>query len=409
MYFFVIPHLMREPYSSKAKRSERGWPRILSGDKLSGYMLDQRSMLKDLLTRVTDTRARIDDAWRVLDLEARHKEIRVLEAEVSAPDFWSDPERARRESQKMAELKKEFDAWSELRGETMELQELCEIADKEGDASLEAEAVKKLDEIEKRYQTLEFTMLFSDKYDGANAVVSIHAGAGGTDAQDWTEMLLRMFMRYAENKGWKTRLVDESRGTEAGIKSATFFAEGRYAYGHLKGEAGVHRLVRQSPFNSDALRQTSFALVEVVPEIDETVEIEIKPEDLRVDTFMSGGKGGQSVNTTYSAVRIVHLPTKITVSCQNERSQQQNKETALKILRGKLVALKEEEIRREKEKLRGEFHSAEWGNQIRSYVIHPYKMVKDHRTGVETSDPEAVLNGNLDKFVEGYLRMEAGK
>lgn len=365
-------------------------------------------MNKDLLTRADALKARIQDAWRVLELDARAGEIKALEAESAAPDFWSDPERAKRESQKLAELRKEFDGWNTLRGDAGELDELTAIVESEGDASLEGDIETKLADLEKRYIDLEFTMLFSGKYDASSAVVSIHAGAGGTDAQDWAEMLLRMFIRYAELKGWKTRLVDESRGGEAGIKSATFFVEGRYAYGHLKGEAGVHRLVRQSPFNSDALRQTSFALVEVVPEIDDSVTIEIDPKDLRIDTFMSGGKGGQSVNTTYSAVRIVHIPTKITVSCQNERSQTQNKETAMKILKGKLVALKEEELRKEREKLRGEFHSAEWGNQIRSYVIHPYKMVKDHRTSVETSDTEGVLNGDLDKFVEGYLRMEAG-
>jgi peptide chain release factor 2 len=365
-------------------------------------------MNKDLLTRADALKARIKDAWRVLELDARAGEIKALETESAAPDFWSDPERAKRESQKLAELRKEFDGWNTLRGDAGELDELTAIVESEGDASLEGDIETKLAGLEKRYIDLEFTMLFSGKYDASSAVVSIHAGAGGTDAQDWAEMLLRMFIRYAELKGWKTRLVDESRGGEAGIKSATFFVEGRYAYGHLKGEAGVHRLVRQSPFNSDALRQTSFALVEVVPEIDDSVTIEIDPKDLRIDTFMSGGKGGQSVNTTYSAVRIVHIPTKITVSCQNERSQTQNKETAMKILKGKLVALKEEELRKEREKLRGEFHSAEWGNQIRSYVIHPYKMVKDHRTSVETSDTEGVLNGDLDKFVEGYLRMEAG-
>jgi peptide chain release factor 2 len=366
-------------------------------------------MLKDVITRADALRARIDEAWRVLDLDARHSEIKALETETSAPDFWSDPDRAKRESQKLSDLKKEFDAWEALRGEMMETQELLGMADKDNDTSFEPDAIAKLDELDKRYLSLEFSMLFSGKYDASNAVVSIHAGAGGTDAQDWAEMLLRMYFRYAERKGWKVRLVDESRGGEAGIKSATFFVEGRHAYGHLKAEAGVHRLVRQSPFNSDALRQTSFALVEVVPEIDESIDVEIRPEDLRIDTFMSGGKGGQSVNTTYSAVRIVHLPTKITVSCQNERSQTQNKETAMKILRSKLVALKEEEMRKEKEKLRGEYHSAEWGNQIRSYVLHPYKMVKDHRTDIETSDPDTVLDGDLDRFVEGYLRKDAEK
>ena len=361
-------------------------------------------MNKDLLSRLETLRARIANARQVLNLTNRQAEIAALEKEASAPDFWAEPERAKRESQKLAEIKKEVDAWVALEAGALELQEFFEMADKEQDASLQTEFENKLAALEKDYVALEFTMLFGGKYDARNAVVSIHAGAGGTDAQDWTEMLVRMFLRYAERRGWKTRLVDESRGTEAGIKSATFFVEGRYAYGHLKSEAGVHRLVRQSPFNADALRQTSFALVEVVPEIDESVEIEIKPEDLRIDTFMSGGKGGQSVNTTYSAVRIVHLPTKITVSCQNERSQAQNKETALKILRGKLVALREMEIKQEKEKLRGEYHSAEWGNQIRSYVLHPYKMVKDHRTGVETSDPDTVLDGDLDLFIEGYLR-----
>lgn len=366
-------------------------------------------MNKELHTRLETLLPRIDEAWRVLELDARVGAIQALEAESSAPDFWSEPERARSELQKLSELRKEFDAWSALRGEANELSELLRLAETEGSTDLEEDIASKLQDLEKRYLDLEFTMLFSGSYDASSAVVSIHAGAGGTDAQDWAEMLLRMFIRYAETKGWSTRLVDESRGGEAGIKSATFFVEGRYAYGHLKGEAGVHRLVRQSPFNADALRQTSFTLVEVVPELDDTVEVEIKPEDLRIDTFMSGGKGGQSVNTTYSAVRIVHLPTKITVSCQNERSQTQNKETAMKILKGKLVALKEEEIRKEREALRGEFHSAEWGNQIRSYVLHPYKMVKDHRTDVETSDPDAVLNGDLDRFVEGYLRLEAGK
>lgn len=366
-------------------------------------------MNKDLLSRLETLRARIANARQVLNLNNRQAEIAALEKEASAPDFWAEPERAKRESQKLAELKKEVDAWVGLEAGALELQEFFEMADKDQDASLQTEFENKLAALEKDYVALEFTMLFSGKYDARNAVMSIHAGAGGTDAQDWTEMLVRMFLRYAERRGWKTRLVDESRGTEAGIKSATFFVEGRYAYGHLKSEAGVHRLVRQSPFNADALRQTSFALVEVVPEIDESVEIEIKPEDLRIDTFMSGGKGGQSVNTTYSAVRIVHLPTKITVSCQNERSQAQNKETALKILRGKLVALRETEIKQEKEKLRGEYHSAEWGNQIRSYVLHPYKMVKDHRTEVETSDPDTVLDGDLDLFIEGYLRQEAAR
>jgi peptide chain release factor 2 len=364
-------------------------------------------MLDELLEKIDALRAKLDEAWRMLALDAVKDQIAVLEVETSAPDFWSDPDRAKVESQKLSELKKEHDQWNELRMELMDLQELIQMAIGEKDASVEAEASKKLDEFEKRYLDLEFTLLFSGSYDEKNAIVSIHAGAGGTDAQDWAEMLMRMLFRYAERKDWSVKLLDESRGGEAGIKSATFEVKGRYAYGHLKSEHGVHRLVRQSPFNSDALRQTSFALAEVVPEIDETIDIDIKPDDLRIDTFMSGGKGGQSVNTTYSAVRIVHLPTKITVSCQNERSQTQNKETAMKVLKSKLLKLKEEELQKEKLKLRGEYQSAEWGNQIRSYVLHPYKMVKDHRTDVETADTDAVLDGDLDRFIEGYLRLQA--
>lgn len=364
-------------------------------------------MLKDLIQRIESLRTKLDEAWQVLSLDAVKEEVTALETVVSAPDFWSDTDRAKRESQKLADLRKEYDGWSVLRADLMEIHELAELAIQEKDEAMEQDLVARLDALTKQYTEKEFAMLMNGPHDASSAVMSIHAGAGGTDAQDWAEMLMRMYFRFAEHKGWKVRLVDESRGGEAGIKSATFFVEGRHVYGHLRGEAGVHRLVRQSPFNADALRQTSFALVEVLPEVNEDVEIEIKPDDLRIDTFMSGGKGGQSVNTTYSAVRIVHLPTKIMVSCQNERSQTQNKETAMRILRAKLVKLREEELQKEKQALRGEFHSAEWGNQIRSYVVHPYKMVKDHRTGVETSDTESVLNGDLDMFIEGELRWMA--
>jgi peptide chain release factor 2 len=362
------------------------------------------AMMDDLKQRLTSLRAKLDEAWRILDLEARKQEIGALEFVVSNPDFWNNPDKAKREMQKLSDLKKEHDHWAALRAELLELEELVELSSQEKDASFETEAERKLGELEERFRRMEFAMLFAGPHDASSAVVSIHAGAGGTDAQDWAEILMRMYFRYAEKKGWNVRLVDESRGTEAGIKSVTFFVEGRHAYGHLKGEAGVHRLVRLSPFNADSLRQTSFALVEVLPEFDENVQIEIKPDDLRIDTFMSGGKGGQSVNTTYSAVRIVHLPTKITVTCQNERSQMQNRETAMKILKSKLLQLKEQEVLQERQQLRGEFHSAEWGNQIRSYVLQPYRMVKDLRTGHETSDTDGVLDGDLDAFVEAELR-----
>ncbi len=364
-------------------------------------------MLSELLTRIDALRSKIDEAWEILKLDRVREEMMVLEGAQTSPDFWSDAERARTQSQKLAEVKKVYEMWRDIRASTLELDELVHIAMEDEDVSMTEDIEVRLTVLEEEYLKMEFDLLFSGQHDNKPAIVAIHAGAGGTDAQDWAEMLLRMYFRYAERKGWSVQLVDESRGGEAGIKSAMFIVGGRQAYGHLKAEAGVHRLVRQSPFNSDALRQTSFALVEVLPELDEAVDVEIRSEDLRIDTFMSGGKGGQSVNTTYSAVRIVHLPTKITISCQNERSQTQNKETAMKILKSRLQALKDQELQKEKQQLRGEHQSAEWGSQIRSYVLHPYKMVKDHRTEVETSDPEAVLEGNLDMFVEGYLRWKA--
>ncbi|GMU25207.1 peptide chain release factor 2 [Patescibacteria group bacterium] len=359
--------------------------------------------------RLADLQKRVFEAWKVLDLDARKIEVAALEQETTDPDFWKDPERARKESQKLSELKEEVEGWSALAASVKDLSELVDIAEQERDASVLRDAETQAADLEREYRNLEFSMLFSGPHDASNAVVGIHAGAGGTDAQDWAEMLLRMYLRYAEQRGWKTAVLDESRGTEAGIKSVTFTVNGRFAYGHFKGEAGVHRLVRLSPFNADHLRQTSFALVEVLPEFDETVDVEIDPKDLRIDTFTSSGKGGQSVNTTYSAVRIVHEPTGITVSCQNERSQRQNKETAMKILKAKLLKLKEEELLKERKELRGEYHSAEWGNQIRSYVLQPYRLVKDVRTGVETSDTDGVLNGNLDPFIEAFLRKQAEK
>jgi len=278
------------------------------------------------------------------------------------------------------------------------------LAAEEGDGTAEVQAEQSFQKLLERFEQLEFTTLMDGEHDVSDAIVAIHAGAGGTDAQDWAEMLLRMYFRYAEFKTWKVKLLDESRGGEAGIKSAVFSVQGRYAYGHFKAEAGVHRLVRLSPFNADQLRQTSFALVEVLPELGDIKEVQIEPKDLRIDTFLASGHGGQGVQTTYSAVRVTHLPTDIVVSCQNERSQTQNKETALRILKAKLHARYLAERQAENKKLRGEFTSAEWGNQIRSYVLHPYKLVKDHRTKHETQNTEAVLNGQLNEFIEAHLR-----
>lgn len=276
---------------------------------------------------------------------------------------------------------------------------MIEIADQE----MFTEIKKRLEELEKIYQKLEFQIFFSGKHDKNNAILAIHAGTGGTEAQDWAEMLLRMYLRFCEKKGWVAKIIDETRGKEAGIKSVTVRVIGNFAYGWLKSEAGVHRLVRISPFDAEKMRHTSFALVEVLPEIEEVAEIKLEPKDLRIDTFLASGHGGQGVQTTYSAVRVVHLPTGITVSCQRERSQTQNKETALKILKAKLLKLQEEMRTKEIGNLRAGVLAA-WGNQIRSYVLQPYKMVKDHRTKYETSDAEGVLDGNLEPFIEAYLK-----
>ncbi len=319
-------------------------------------------------------------------LKVDQKRLRIQEIETAMTDsaFWLNHQTASQISQELAALKEVLGAY-----------ELIELNPADPEA-------------EKLYQSLERTSFFTGPYDEASAVLSIHAGAGGTESQDWASMLLRMYQRFAENQGWLVNLLDSSPGEEAGLKSATLEITGRMAYGWLKGEAGVHRLVRISPFDADKARHTSFALVEVIPEIEKTGEIEIKPDELKIDVFRSGGHGGQSVNTTDSAVRLTHLPTGIVVTVQNERSQLQNRETAMKILTSRLLVRQIEEQRQATIGLRGEHVSAEWGNQIRSYVLHPYQMVKDHRTGYETSQTEATLNGDLAPFVDAYLRWQAG-
>jgi peptide chain release factor 2 len=307
--------------------------------------------------------------------------------------------------QEIEENKKEISEIEEIEKKLSDLDELVKMAQDEPASSADKkEFEKEIEELTEIVEKLEFKTLFSGEYDRNDAIISIFSGAGGVDAQDWSEMLLRMYLKWAEGNGFKARLLGETRGQEAGIKSATLEISGSHAYGNLQGEAGVHRLVRLSPFNSDNLRQTSFALVEVMPVILEIVEVPINPQDLRVDVYRSSGAGGQSVNTTDSAVRITHIPTGIQASCQNERSQLQNKEQAMKILKAKLHKKYLEEKEVEKQKLRGESISAEWGSQIRSYVLHPYKMVKDHRTKHETAQAEQVLEGNLGEFMESYLK-----
>lgn len=321
--------------------------------------------------------------------------------------FWDDRAAAEMASRHLAELKEDVAIWERVQAQAADLSHLVEDADAE---SIRKDIEQQLTGLEKEMRELEFRILLGEKHDERNAIVAVHAGTGGTDAQDWAEMLLRMLLRFSEQKGWTTRLIDESKGAEAGIKSATFEVTGRFAFGYLKSEAGVHRLVRISPFDAEKMRHTAFALVEIIPEFDEAEAVKIDPKDLRIDTFLSGGHGGQGVQTTYSAVRVVHLPTKIMVAVQNERSQQQNRETAMKILQSKLQLIEDEKLAKEKSQLRGEYQEAAWGNQIRSYVLQPYRMVKDHRTKHETSDVDAVLNGDLQPFMEEYLRwVKAGR
>ncbi len=311
--------------------------------------------------------------------------------------------------QRLGSLKQQVELWEGLARETKETLEMAREAEKERAEAMYPELRQKAKDMVGQFEKNEFQVLLGGKYDERNAIVSIHAGAGGVDAQDWAEMLRRMFLRYCEKKEFNVEMVEESRGGEAGIKSSTFRVIGRYAYGMLQSEGGVHRLVRQSPFNSDALRQTSFALVEIIPEIEDPKEVEIDPEDLRVDTFRSSGAGGQKVNKTSSAVRITHLPTKLVVECQTERSQYQNKETAMKVLQAKLLALQQGQAEAERLQARGQHVSAGWGNQIRSYVLHPYKMVKDHRTNYEEKAPDRVLDGELTGFVESFLKWQVGR
>lgn len=343
---------------------------------------------------------KIASTEKLLKLDELRGKLLQLADEMNRADFWSNPERAQAASQDYQDIKSEVEKWQELDRKVKDLMELAAV----NDETLTEEIAGQLGLLEKKYSDYEFYLLLNGPYDKNNAIVAIHAGSGGTEAQDWAEMLLRMVLRFSEQRGWTTRVVDESRGQEAGYKSVTVEVKGRYAYGYLKSEHGVHRLVRISPFDAEKMRHTSFALIEVLPELADDIAVELKPEDLRIDTFMSGGKGGQSVNTTYSAVRIVHIPTGITVSCQNERSQQQNKDTAMKILKARLHRLEMEKQAKERQELRGEYKSAEWGNQIRSYVLHPYHLVKDHRTEYESTDPEAVLEGNLLPLSEAYLK-----
>lgn len=321
--------------------------------------------------------------------------------EETKPDFWNDQQKAKRLLQEKAHLEKEIQRWEQIKREEVEIQTLLEFSLE--DKEFLQEAQQRLKRLHLEVKRWEIERLFTEEDDKANAFLNINAGAGGTEAQDWAEMLLRMYLRYAEEKGWKSEIIDLSPGEEAGIKSATLLIRGEYVYGYLKGETGVHRLVRISPFDASRRRHTSFASVSVFPETPDDIKIEIKESDLKIETFRSSGPGGQHVNKTETAVRITHLPTGIVVQCQNERSQYQNKAMALKLLKAKLYELERQKRLEKWREIHKNQKEIAWGNQIRSYILQPYKLVKDHRTNVERTDAERVLDGDLDDFIEAYL------
>lgn len=342
----------------------------------------------------------------LFDLDLKQEMIANYEEKMAAPDFWDDNEKAQAIIAEMNAVKSSVDQYLALQGEYDDIETMAELAEEEGDDSLAAEISESVAALVKKLEDFELQLLLSQPYDKMNAILELHPGAGGTESQDWGQMLLRMYTRWAEKRGFKVETLDYLPGDEAGIKSVTLLIKGYNAYGYLKAEKGVHRLVRISPFDASGRRHTSFVSCDVVPEISEDVEVEVRPEDLKIDTYRASGAGGQHINTTDSAVRITHIPTGIVVTCQNERSQIKNRERAMTMLRSKLYERKLEEQQKELDEIRGEQSDIAWGSQIRSYVFHPYSMVKDHRTSVETGNIGAVMDGDLDAFIDGYLRSQ---
>ncbi|AKT53794.1 peptide chain release factor 2 [Selenomonas sp. oral taxon 478] len=364
-------------------------------------------MLEDLKPTLNDLGEKLDQMRISLEIPAKEEKIAELEYKMGEPSFWDDAAAAQKLNQELAALKGGVDTYKGLMAKYEDAETLYEMGIEEGDASMEDDIRAELDLITEGLETLQLEVLLSGDYDANNAILTLHAGAGGTEAQDWTQMLLRMYGRWAERHGFTVETADLQPGDEAGVKSATLFIKGHNAYGFLKSEKGVHRLVRISPFDSQARRHTSFSACDVMPEIDDAVEVPINMDDVRVDYYRASGAGGQHINKTSSAVRMTHEPTGIVVQCQNERSQLQNKEQCMKMLRAKLFELEQEKKEEEIAKLEGVQQKIEWGSQIRSYVFQPYTMVKDVRTNAETGNVQAVMDGELDPFIRAYLNAKA--
>ncbi|HHW49597.1 MAG TPA: peptide chain release factor 2 [Clostridiaceae bacterium] len=359
--------------------------------------------LEQLKLEIEAIKEDLDEMGASLDIPKLRNEIEELEQKAAEPGFWDDIEKSQKVLQRTKSLKTKLEKYQKLCDEWSDLITLCELGLEEQDESVIPEVNEGFKELKKNFEKLRLETLLTGPYDKNNAILTLHAGAGGTEAQDWVEMLLRMYTRWAEQRGYTIKTLDFLAGEEAGIKSVTIQVTGENAYGYLKSEKGVHRLVRISPFDASGRRHTSFASVEVLPELDDTIEININPDDLRIDTFRSSGAGGQHVNKTDSAVRITHIPTGIVVSCQTERSQHQNKETAMKMLKAKLLELKEREQKEKIEDLKGVQMEIAWGSQIRSYVFCPYTLVKDHRTNYEEGNVNSVMDGEIDGFINAYL------
>lgn len=342
-------------------------------------------------------------------MEAKLSSIKKLEEKITQNGFWDNSSQAQKTIRKFNHLKGEISLFRQVEKETDDISMLVELAEDDKDEKMQAEITKSISETEEQLSALELKTVMNGKFDSHNAILGIHAGAGGVESCDWAQMLLRMYNRWAQRKEYKWRILDMLHGEEAGIKNVTVLITGDYAYGYLKAESGVHRLVRISPFDSQSRRHTSFSSVDVIPEVDEEIDEKINESDLRIDTFRASGAGGQHVNVTDSAVRVTHLPTGITAQCQDERSQHKNKATALRILRSRLFEYRRKKQKEKIEKERGEKVEIAWGNQIRSYVLHPYSMIKDHRTGVEIGNVQAVMDGDIDKFIKAYLQTKGIK